>query len=385
MQNVAQFTISWRPPEVREGNRLVKLSPRQFKVLTLLVRARGKVVLKQAFFKKVWKGSFVEDGNLSQTIFLLRRALGKLPGGRDFIETIPGKGYRLAADAMPSRYQGAAKRNPPGAPLLEEDQFRLLVDSIEDYAIYMLDCAGRVLTWNRGAQHNKGYSSAEVLGQHYSLFFVPEDIEAGIPDRELAVAAVNGRCSGEGWRLRKNGERFWASFVITTVRAQGGKLLGYAKVIRDLTERKRQEDALRRMEAVLRRERDRLRAAVESSMDALFICEAVRGTDGDIEDFVFTYLNSKVEKMVSIPREVLIQGKMCELLPANRSRGLFDEYKQVVLTGKTFVAEVQIQEGNVTSEWVRLQAVRLEDGIAITASDITDRKRAENGFLATRH
>jgi PAS domain S-box-containing protein len=174
----------------------------------------------------------------------------------------------------------------------------------------MLDCAGRVLTWNRGAEHNKGYSSAEVLGQHYSLFFVPEDIEAGIPDRELASAAVKGRCSGEGWRLRKNGERFWASFLITTVRSQSGKLLGYAKVIRDLTERKRQEDALRRMEAVLRRERDRLRAAAESSMDALLICEAVRGTDGDIEDFVFTYLNSNVEKMVSIPREVLIHGKM---------------------------------------------------------------------------
>ena len=97
--------------------------------------------------------------------------------------------------------------------------------------------------------------------------------------------------------------------MITTVRAQGGKLLGYAKVIRDLTERKRQEDALRRMEAVLRRERDRLRAAAESSMDALFICEAVRGTDGGIEDFVFTYLNSNVERMVSIPLEVLDSGK----------------------------------------------------------------------------
>jgi DNA-binding winged helix-turn-helix (wHTH) protein len=126
MQNLAQFTISWRPPQVREGNRPIKLSPRQFKVLSLLVRARGKIVLKQVFFEKVWNGSFVEDGNLSQTIFLLRRALGKLPGGRDLIETVPGKAYRLASGVLPSRHQGGIRRNPLGAP--EGSDRRLLED-----------------------------------------------------------------------------------------------------------------------------------------------------------------------------------------------------------------------------------------------------------------
>ena len=390
MQRIGPYEISWRPPQVMQGGWPVRLSPKQFKVLSLLVRARGKLVLKEVFFAKVWHGSFVEDGNLSQTIFLLRRALGKLPDARDFIETVSGKGYRLAAGVLPSNDQAAAKKNPPtiedrpGAGTVNEaERLHLLINSIEDYAIYMLDCAGRVLTWNRGAEHNKGYRSDEVLGRHYSLFFVPEDIEARVPDRELATASIKSRCSGEGWRLRKNGERFWASFVLTAIRNADGKLLGYATVVSDLSERKRREDALHRMEAMLRRERDRLHAAAESSMDAFYICEAVRGTDGNIDDFVFTYLNSNVEKMVSIPREVLLQGKMCELLPINRTLGLFDAYKQVVLTGKSFVTEIRIQSDNVISEWIRLQAVRLDDGVAITASDITDRKRAENRTPST--
>lgn len=224
------------------------------------------------------------------------------------------------------------------------------------------------------------YTAEEVLGQHYSLFFAPEDIKAHVPDRLLAKALKHGRYSGEGWRIRKNGERFWVSYVFSTMRSPTGKLLGFATVVRDLTERKQHEDAMLRMEALLRRERDRLRAAAESSMDALFICEAVRTPEGEVEDFTFTYLNANVEKMVSIPRDVLLRGKMCELLPINRALGLFEEYKRVVLTGKPYVAEFPIQAENVTIEWVRVQAVRLEDGVAITASDITERRKTARGL-----
>jgi PAS domain S-box-containing protein len=388
MLKLGPFTISWRPPQVREGSRSLPLTPKQFKVLTLLVKARGKTVAKEAFFAQVWNGGYVEDGNLSQTIFLLRRALGRLPDGRTPIETVPGKGYRLTAGLLEIREGKSTWKLPNGssdvdaAALGKGDQFRLLVDSIEDYAIYMLDCGGRVRTWNRGAEHIKGYTLDEVLGQHYSLFFVPEEIAARMPERELATAATRGRFSGEGWRLRRNGERFWASVVLTAIRGENGKLLGFAKVVRDLSDRKRYEDALLRIEAVLRRERDRLHAAAESSMDALFICEAVRGNNGDIEDFIFTYLNSNVEKMVSIPRDILLNGKMCELLPVNRTLGLFEAYKNVVVTGEPFIAEVRVHAKDVTSEWVKLRAVRLEDGIAVTVSDITDRKRAETGDAA---
>ena len=150
-----------------------------------------------------------------------------------------------------------------------DERFRLLVESIEDYAIYMLDCDGRVATWNAGAEKIKGYRKEEVLGQHLSIFFVPEDAESKIPDRELASAARKGKLAGEGWRMRKNGDRFCASFVITAMRDAEGKLVGFAKVVRDLSERKRQEDTLLRLEEALRRERDALHAAAESKHRAL--------------------------------------------------------------------------------------------------------------------
>jgi len=123
-----------------------------------------------------------------------------------------------------------------------DDRFQLLVDAIEDYAIYMLDDTGRVATWNRGAQKNKGYTEDEIVGQHYRRFFSPDDVAAGVPEAKLAEAANHGRCAGEGWRIRKDGDRFWASYVLTAMRDESGRLTGFAKVTRDLSERKQRED-----------------------------------------------------------------------------------------------------------------------------------------------
>jgi len=124
------------------------------------------------------------------------------------------------------------------ASVQEKDlRFRSIVDSIQDYAIYMLDLKGRVTTWNSGAERNKGYTSFEILGQHFRCFFLPEDIAAGVPDRLLAETALNGHFQGEGWRVRKDGSRFWASVVISNMRDGYGQLIGYAIVTRDLTER----------------------------------------------------------------------------------------------------------------------------------------------------
>ena len=110
-------------------------------------------------------------------------------------------------------------------------------------------------------------------------------------------------------------------------------------------------------------------------MDAFYICDAVRGESGDVEDFTFNYLNSNVEKMVHIPREKLIGGRMCELLPVNRTLGLFDRYKEVVDSGKSVAWEFAVDDEDVRSSWIRVQVVKLEDGVAITASDISERKR----------
>ncbi|HEY3697303.1 PAS domain S-box protein [Phenylobacterium sp.] len=130
----------------------------------------------------------------------------------------------------------------------DERRYRLLVDAITDYAIYMLDVTGVVISWNPGAQRFKGYAADEIVGRHFSTFYTDEDRAAGLPELALRTAAEKGRFEREGWRVRKNGEQFWAHVIIDPIRAPSGKLVGFAKVTRDLTDRKEAEDALRRSE-----------------------------------------------------------------------------------------------------------------------------------------
>src|SRR4051812_33721812 len=126
-----------------------------------------------------------------------------------------------------------------------EERFRLLVDCVSDYAIFMLDPEGRIASWNKGAQRLKGYSASEIIGQHFSRFYGPEDLAAEKPRHELEIATAEGRVEDEGWRIRKDGTRFWALVVITAMRDSSGKLIGFAKVTRDLTERRAAEERLR--------------------------------------------------------------------------------------------------------------------------------------------
>nr|QQZ49769.1 PAS domain S-box protein [Phenylobacterium glaciei] len=129
--------------------------------------------------------------------------------------------------------------------LTDENRYRLLIDAITDYAIYMLDPDGRVTSWNPGAQRFKGYAAAEIIGQHFSRFYSQEDRAAGAPAAALRTAAEEGRFEKEGWRIRKDGSRFWAHVIIDPIRAEDGSLIGYAKITRDLTERRIAETALR--------------------------------------------------------------------------------------------------------------------------------------------
>jgi PAS domain S-box-containing protein len=142
------------------------------------------------------------------------------------------------------------KDNPPSDSL--PTRYELLVESISDYAIYMLDTDGLVSSWNAGAQRFKGYQAQEVLGQHFSTFYTPEDREAGLPARALATALSEGRYESEGWRVRKDGTRFWASVVIDPIYTPRGEHVGFAKVTRDITERKEAQEALRASEQQFR-------------------------------------------------------------------------------------------------------------------------------------
>jgi PAS domain S-box-containing protein len=132
--------------------------------------------------------------------------------------------------------------------LSDDGRYRLLVESVTDYAIYMLDAAGTVTSWNPGAQRFKGYSAAEIIGRHFSAFYTEEDRRLGMPGRVLEKAATEGRFESEGWRVRKDGTQFWAHVVIDPIRAPSRDVVGYAKITRDLTERKLAEEALRRSE-----------------------------------------------------------------------------------------------------------------------------------------
>ena len=132
-----------------------------------------------------------------------------------------------------------------------EERFRHLIDAVRDYAIFGLDPGGRVVTWNSGAERITGYRAEEIVGQHLSLFYEPGDVELKRPDQALNIGATQGRSEDEGWRVRKDGSRFWANSILIASKDDTGELQGFAMVVRDLTEPRRAKEELRRSEACL--------------------------------------------------------------------------------------------------------------------------------------
>lgn len=172
----------------------------------------------------------------------------------------------------------------PRSPDLSQiqEQFRLLVEEVEEYAIFMLDPDGHVTSWNEGAETIKGYSEGEILGTHFSVFYPDEDIENGRPQRALDVVARTGEWIDEGWRLRKDGTRFWARVTITALRDEQGRLRGYGKVTRDMTERRHRELELERQKA--RAEEAEQRARKENALLRLMQAVAETANDADTLD-----------------------------------------------------------------------------------------------------
>ena len=187
------------------------------------------------------------------------------------------------------------------AALESERRFRLLVQAVTDYAIFMLDLAGNVTNWNAGAERIKGYAAAEIIGQHFSRFYTPEDIDAGLPKKALETARRTGQYEAEGWRRRKDGTRFWASAVIDAIRDDDGTLIGFAKITRDLTERQETQLQLeqsreqlfhaQKMEAVgqltggLAHDFNNLLAGISGSLE-LAKARLAQGRIGDLERYI---------------------------------------------------------------------------------------------------
>lgn len=192
-----------------------------------------------------------------------------------------------------------------------EERFRSLVTVVKDYAIFMLDREGRVATWNDGAARIKGYSQQEILGEHFSKFYPSEEIQRGKPDKLLQKAAAEGRSEDEGWRVRKDGSRFWAKAVVTAIRDAHGAIQGFSKVTFDLTDRRNTEDALRRSEA-------HLRTLFEFSPDAIMVSDG----DGKITD-----VNGQLERFFGYPRTELV-GQSVEILVPERFRNVHPNHRR---------------------------------------------------------
>jgi PAS domain S-box-containing protein len=220
-----------------------------------------------------------------------------------------------------------------------EERFRLLVDGVRDYAIFLLDPAGFVTSWNQGAERIKGYRAQEIVGRHFSTFYQADDAAAGEPARGLRVAEQEGRFEAEGWRVRMDGSRFWASVVITALRDEAGRLRGFAKVTRDITERKRMQDQLLEAEhrevLKLREHADRMAALEQTKSQFLNLASHELGTpvslirgylslfeDGDLGD-----LNEHGKHAVSVlteqARELhLVVGRMLEVARLEQGVGV---------------------------------------------------------------
>jgi PAS domain S-box-containing protein len=186
-----------------------------------------------------------------------------------------------------------------------EERFRMLVEAVQDYAIFMLDVQGHVSSWNKGAERIKGYAVSEIIGKHFSIFYPEEDLRAGKPQWELEIAAKEGRLEDEGWRLRKDGSRFWASVIITAIRNDAGKLIGFGKVTRDFTDRIKRDEVLRREIAERTEAQKKLRES-ESSLRQLSLRllqtqdEERRRIGRDLHDSVGQYLVGLKMKVDSV-------------------------------------------------------------------------------------
>ena len=261
---------------------------------------------------------------------------------------------------------------PPPKLLESEQLFRLMIANVRDYAIFMLDTAGHVATWSPGAERIKGYRANEIIGKHFSVFYPEADVTAGKCEMELEVAEREGRFEDLGWRVRKDGTQFWANVVISAVRDHDGRLIGFSKVTRDLTDRKRAEDeAAARLEA-----EERYRMIVESVRDYAILML-------DPSGHVSTW-NSGAERIDGYRADEIIGSHFSRFyLPEDVAAGKCEADLRAAAAGGCFEDEGWRVRKDGSRFWanVVISAVRDRSGALIGFSkvtrDLTERRRAE--------
>ena len=271
---------------------------------------------------------------------------------------------------------GTAKDERSPRNILETDApFRVFVESVRDYALIMLDPQGFIVSWNTGAEAIKGYSADEIIGRHFTAFYPPEAIASGLPERELVVAEAVGRFEDEGWRLRKDGTRFWANVIITALRDRAGNLIGFAKVTRDLSERRKIEENLRASE-------QRFRALVQNVREyAIFMLDP---------DGVVATWNEGAQQINGYTANEIIGQHFARFYPPDAlARGIPAHELRTATTEGRFEDEGWRLRKDGTRFWANVVLTAIRDphgqllGFTKITRDLTERRRHEHELRAS--
>ena len=234
-------------------------------------------------------------------------------------------------------------------PQIDQVSYRLLVESVKDYAIFMIDPDGYIISWNKGAEQIKGYTESEIIGKHFSIFYTEEDLKNQHHEQNLKMAKELGKVEDEGWRVRKDGSVFWANVVFTALKDSKGKLIGFGKVTRDMTRRRKAEEEIKRLNSELKVQLQRSKSEVLDYRHAIDESSIVAITD---QKGIINYVNDNFCKISKYATEELIGQDHRIINSGYHSKEFFRDLWETITTGKVWRGELKNKAKDGSFYWV---------------------------------